>query len=122
MSFPNLIEDLTDGAVDHDFDLRFTEGSKSVRTDIAAPQAEPSILTISHQESGTSTKTYRNSKVRFDQTITNADGVQEVLSWYLVCRNPLKVATSAQALALGKQLVDFANTGTNLTKVLAGEI
>lgn len=120
--FPNTIEDLTDGAVDHDYALQYTEGYNSFRKDIASSQNEPAILTIGHSESGSGENLFRNSKCRFDRTVTDADGNQNTLSVYVVIRNPLKTATAAQVLETTKQLVDFLNTGTNAASFISGEI
>lgn len=120
--FPNTIEDLTDGTTDHDYDLRSINGSQTIRADIAATQNEPATLTISHSKSGTGESQVQNSLVRFDRTVSDADGNQGVISAYLVLRNPVKTATAAQVLQVIKQLVDLLNTGTNATMVINGEI
>lgn len=120
--FPNTIEDLTDGAVDHDYALLYTEGYQSFRRDIASSQNEPALLNIGHAESGSGVSLTRSSKCRFDRTVTNADGNVGTLSVYLVVRNPLNVATAAQVLETTKQCVDFLNTGTNAASFIAGEI
>lgn len=120
--FPNLIEDLTDGAVDHDYDLQYTQGQSSVRKDVAATQNEPATMTIGHVESGSGEKLLRNSKCRFDRVVSDAQGNQDTLSVYVVIRNPLKIATAAQVLETTKQMVDFMNTGTNAAKFIGGEI
>lgn len=120
--FPNLIEDLTDGAVDHDYDLLYTEAYNSVRRDVASTQDEPATMTIGHNESGSGENLVRNSKARMDRVVTDGEGNQATLSVYLVIRNPLKVATAAQVLETTKQLVDFLNTGTNAAKFIGGEI
>lgn len=120
--FPNLIEDLTDGAVDHDYDLLYVEGYNSTRRDIASSQSEPATMIIGHNESGQGEGLTRNSKCRFDRVVTDGDGKQSTLSVYLVIRNPLKTATAAQVLETTQQLVDFLNTDTNAAKFIAGEI
>jgi len=118
---PNLIEDITDGTVDHDFDLREIGTNKAVRRDIASPIDQPATLTISHVETGSGDKAYRNSLLRLDQVVERAaDGVQGVESVYLVIRSPLKVTTDAARLGLLTQMVSLLAVANVKTELLAG--
>jgi hypothetical protein len=120
--FPNKIEDLTDGATDHDYDLLFIEGRKSTRKDIASTQAEPGYLSIAHTETGTGDNLMLNSVARIDKTSVNSDGVKAVCSAYIVIRNPLQVFSAAEVLEVVKQLSDLLATGTNAAQLINGEI
>jgi hypothetical protein len=120
--FPDKIEDLTDGSVDHDYDLLWTEGRKSFRSDKDSPQATPGTMTISHNDTGSGDNLVLNSLVRFDKGVINAAGKAGNIAAYLVVRNPTAVATAAEVLEVAKQLVDFLNTGTNASEVIAGTI
>lgn len=121
--YPNLIEDLTDGTTDHDYDLREIGNQKSVRYDIASELDKPATLTISHQTTGSGTKTMRSSVLRFDavreREVDEAQGTDSV---YLVVRTPVKVSTTADVKKLVSQLADFLGTATYVDKLLAGEI
>lgn len=97
---PSTIENLNNGSADLDFDLLYTEGRKSFRTLDGATQDEPEILTVSHNESGSGENLFRNSVARIDKTVTDAEGNQNTISVYVVIRNPLKTATSAQVLGV----------------------
>lgn len=121
--FANLIEDLTDGTTDHDFDLREIGNQKSVRYDIAAPLDKPATLTISHVQTGNGDKTFRNTLLRFDAVREReADALQATESVYLVVRTPIKVSSTADTTKLVSQMVDFLGTSGYIGKLLAGEI
>lgn len=120
--YPNLIEDLTDGTVDHDYDLQAIEGRTSIRSDVSATFDEPAVLKIAHNESGKGENLYRNSTVRIDRTVTDTDGNQNVISFYVVGRIPLKTATAAQCAEVLSQLTDFFATADYATRFINGEI
>lgn len=124
--FANLIENLNDGTTDHDYDLRSLGDQKSVRFDIAAPLDKPATLTISHVNTGSGDKQYRNTLCRFDAIVERSgDQVQGTESMYVVFRTPTKVSDIATRTALAKQLLSFLGTPAampNVTKLLNGEI
>jgi hypothetical protein len=121
--FANLIEDISDGTLDHDFDLRSLGDQKSVRYDIAAALDKPATLQISHTQTGSGDKAFRNTLLRFDAVRERAaDEVQATESVYLVVRTPVKVSTTAQTTELVNQMVDFLGTAGYVGKLLAGEI
>lgn len=121
--YANLIEDLNDGTLDHDYDLRSIGDQKSVRYDIAAAADLPATLTISHVETGKGDDKVKNSLLRFDRTVERAsDEKQGTVSAYLVIRQPVKVMASGDAQYVVNQLIDFLSTATYADKLIAGEI
>jgi len=120
--FANLIEDINDGTVDHDYDLRALGDNKSVRSDTAAAIDKPATITISHVNTGSGDKLYRNSLVRFDAVVERDDQVQGTNSVYLVVRSPVKVTTAAELTGLLAQMVSFLGTSGYTAKIVAGEI
>lgn len=119
--FPATIPDLNDGTADHDYDTQYSEGRKVVRKDIASSLDQPTLLTISHSESGTGQKARLDSLLRFDRTVTDSEGNEDNIVVYLVIRDPIKVATQAQVLEVVKQLHDFLGTTTYAAQLINGE-
>jgi hypothetical protein len=121
--FANLIEDINDGAADHDYDLRKTGDNMSVRKDITADLDKPGLITISHQTVGSGDKQVQNTLLRFDLTVERSeDQVQAPMSWHLVGRVPTKVATAAQAEALLNQLISFLGKTDAKSMLIGGHI
>jgi len=119
--FPATIPDLTDGTVDHDYDQQYSEGRKVVRKDIASTLDQPTLLTISHAETGTGQKARLDSLLRFDRSVADAEGNEDTVVVYLVIRNPIKVATAAQVKEVVSQMTDFLGTATYADKLINGE-
>jgi hypothetical protein len=123
MSFPNPIIDLTDGTTDHDFAVLERKDRKVILKDIATDFSAPSYMTISHTITGKGVKTTQNSVVRLDTTVINATTLEEgIVSFYTVCRYPVKVATPAQVLEVGSQLNDFLTTSTYMAQFVNQEL
>lgn len=120
--FVNLIENISDGAADHDYDLRSIIGSKSIRSDIAATLDLPATLTISHVKSGSGLKTSRRSLVSLDQQVEDAAGNQDLLRAYMVLVVPEKVTTVAAVVKQITLLKSFLATATFIDKIVAQEI
>jgi len=120
--FANLIEDMNDGAADHDYDLREIGNQKTVRYDTSAALDQPATLTISHTSTGSGDAQFRNSLVRFDAIREREDGVQGLESVYVVVRTPVKVSSAANINKLILQLKDFLATAGYTDKLVAGEI
>lgn len=121
--FANLIEDLNDGTIDHDYDLRSIGDQKSVRFDAAATLDKPSTLTISHVKTGTGDKEYRNTLARIDSVVERAsDEIQGTVSVYLVIRTPTKVTDAAGTKKVVLQLQDFLDDVGAVDKLINGEI
>jgi hypothetical protein len=120
--FPNLIEDLSDGAVDHDYDLIYIDGRKSVRRDIASPQDEPATLSIAHNESGSGANLVLNTVARFDRAVSDENGNRGTISAYVVIRNPLKITDAATVKQTVFQLSQLLTDGTGMNQLINGEI
>lgn len=93
--YPNLIENLSDGVADQDFDLSATNANGSIRRDITAPLDQPHTLTIRHETVGSGNSETRRSNVKFDKVVENGDGVQGKLTVSLTVTVPTKVTDVA---------------------------
>jgi hypothetical protein len=121
--FPNIIEDVNDGTVDHDYDLRAIATDSSVRSDLSATLDKPATLSIAHRQSGKGDGLTRESRVRFDATFERTeDQAQGLGSVYIVVRQPVKVATAVQMEGLALQALNFLSASGNLVKFLGGQI
>eukprot|EP00993_Chasmostoma_nieuportense_P002847 NODE_360_length_2356_cov_38.687304_g336_i0.p2 GENE.NODE_360_length_2356_cov_38.687304_g336_i0~~NODE_360_length_2356_cov_38.687304_g336_i0.p2 ORF type:complete len:126 (-),score=2.92 NODE_360_length_2356_cov_38.687304_g336_i0:439-816(-) len=123
MSFPNPIIDLTDGSTDHDYEVLERKDRKVILKDISTDFSTPAYMSIAHTNTGKGVKLTQNSVVRLDRTVVNATTLEEgVISFYTVCRYPVKVATAAQVQEVGAQLADFLNTSGYLAKFVNQEL
>jgi len=124
MAFPDTIEDLTDGTVDHDFDL-YDEvdgpGRGRIRKDIASSLAEPAFLKIAHQNTGSGLAEVQRTLVRTDVTKIDSDGNPQVGSMYSNIVDPFRVFTQAEMKEVCLQHIDFLNTAGNIDKLINGE-
>jgi hypothetical protein len=126
--FANLIEDLNDGTLDHDYDRReYPSGGsrKGVWNDIAADLDKPVTLTISHVTTGSGDKQYLNTLCRFDAVVEReSDQIQGIESIYLVMRTPTKVSDASTREKLANQMLAFLGTVAahpNVSALLNGE-
>lgn len=122
MSFPTTIPTLTDGTVDHNYDLRNYDGRRAIRKDDQSTLDLPATMTIQHSETGSGLQSKQNSNVRFDRVVEDADGNQGTIECLWTLRIPTKIATTAQVTEQVNQLIDFLGTGTYVAQVINGEV
>jgi hypothetical protein len=122
MSFPNPIIDLTDGTVDHNYEVLERIGREAKLKDIASSFNTPSYLTIGHQLVGSGLKEAQRTKLRFDRTVEDASSNRGVISVYTVITYPTRVATAAQVAEVLSQMTDFLGTGTYGAQLINQEL
>jgi hypothetical protein len=82
----------------------------------------PHRLRVSHSESGSGADKRRRSVVRFDKTITGADGVARVITFYKVADIPVgDMTTTTEAANVSAELNSFcASLGVSTTILYDG--
>lgn len=120
--YPNLIENLNDGAADQDFDLSSINANGSIRRDITASLDQPHTLTIRHETVGSGNAETRRSNVKFDKIVENDDGVQGKLTVSLTVTAPTKVATVAQITKEITLMKSFLAAAGYIDKLAVAEI
>jgi hypothetical protein len=84
---------------------------------ISESYAAPHRLKVSHQESGSGSRTRRRSVVRIDKTVTGVSLVPVTVSAYIVCDIPVgDLAATTEATNVLAEVLSFcATTGAGTT-------
>jgi len=120
--FANLIENLSDGTADQDFDLIGTTSTGSLRRDVSSPLDQPRTLKIEHTESGSGVSRVRRSVYRLDSVEENSEGEQGTTSVYLVVVAPVKVTDTTKLAKNVTLMKSFLAATGHVDKIVAGEV
>lgn len=113
---------VSDGSVNHIYDITSIGDGSSVRSDTTATLDQPALVTVKHQNLGKDLALRKRSLLRFDTTVEDAEGNQGVITAYTVVDVPSKIATQAQVLKVLAQQTNWLAVAGYKEKLLNGEI